>query len=135
MARLANVRKLTVEDFNGQAWAEKLIVPFNSFIDSVQAVLNKGLTIGDNMAAVIRIAEVNGTYPVKLAWPLSSKPVSVLVGDIYRTDGTAVVLTAAVGIQWSFNQSGELQLDNVVGLPVAATDTVKYKLVLEAKVG
>jgi len=41
-----------------------------------------------------------------------------------------------VFVQWSFNQVGQLQIDNVVaGWPSAPSDTVKYKLLLECKVG
>jgi len=135
MAKFGNLRKLTTEDFNGQEWAQKLIVPFNMLIDAIQAALNRALTLGENMSAKLVEVEIDGTYPVKLAWDLPAKPVSVLVGDVYRSDGTDMTLTEAVFVQWSYNQNGQLQIDNAVGFPDPASPSVKYKLNLEVKTG
>lgn len=129
------LQKLTTEEFAKQPWIEPLIRTLNQFMDEVVSGLNKNLTLEDNLAATIKTVDLDGTYPVKLAWTLNRRPQTVLVGNIQRTDGTSITLTSAVFVQWSFNQAGQLQIDNVVGLPVAASPTVKYKLTLEIKAG
>lgn len=135
MAKLPRITRLLMENFSGQPWMEPLVNTLNQFMDEVVSSLNKDLTLTDNMAAEIRTVEVNGTYPLKLAYTLSRRPVSVLVGDVKRSDGTTVTLTDAVFVQWSFNQAGQLQIDNVVGLSPAASSSIKYKLTLEVKAG
>lgn len=135
MAKLPRITRLLMENFSGQPWMEPLVNTLNQFMDEVVASLNKDLTLTDNMAAEIRTVEVNGTYPLKLAYTLNRRPVSVIVGDVKRSDGTTVTLTDAVFVQWSFNQAGQLQLDNVVGLSPAASSSIKYKLTLEVKAG
>lgn len=131
MAKLPPISRLVTEDFADQkSWIGKLLQPVNQFMESVFAALNQGLTIKDNTTGDILTAELDGTLPLKLSWSGKSKPTVVLVGDIYRSDGSTVTLTAAVGIKWSFNQSGQLQIDTVLGLPVAASASVKYKITL-----
>lgn len=133
MARVPRISRLLMETFSGQPWMEPLVNTLNQFMDEVVSSLNKDLTLTDNMAAEIRTVEVNGTYPLKLAYTLSRRPVSVLVGNVQRSDGTSITLTEAVFVQWSFNQAGQLQIDNVVGISPSAS--VKYKLTLEVKAG
>lgn len=133
MSRVPRIQRLLMETFSGQPWMEPLVNTLNQFMDEVVSSLDKDLTLTDNMAAEIRTVEVNGTYPLKLAYTLNRRPVSVLVGDVKRSDGTSFTLTDAVFVQWSFNQAGQLQIDNVVGISPSAS--VKYKLTLEVKAG
>ncbi len=134
MAKIPPISRVSQEDFPEQAsWIGRLIDPINSFVERTVAVLNKGLTVGDNMAGAMKLVEVNGTWPVKVAWELSARPMSVLVGNVYRTDGASFSLTDAVQVQWQFNQSGQLQIDGVTGITPSSAD--KYKVLLECKTG
>jgi len=134
MARLPPNQRLSQEDFPDQAdWIERLIAPINTFMERLTAVLNKGITVNDNMAGAITTVEFNGTWPVKVAWNLSQRPVSVLVGQVSRSDGASFTLTAAVQVQWQFNQSGQLQIDGVTGVTPSSVN--KYRVVLECKAG
>ena len=134
MAKLPPSQKLALEDFQEQAkWIDRLISPINAFMERMTAVLNKGITINDNMAGLVTTVELSGTWPVKVAWTLSQRPATVLVGQVYRTDGTSFTLTDAVQVQWQFNQSGQLQLDGVTG--ITPSSSAKYKVVLECKAG
>lgn len=102
-------------------------------MEQTVAALNKGITLSDNCAATLLTAELDGVFPKTFKWTLSGKPISVIVGNVYRTDGASFTLSAAVQVQWSFNQSGQLSVDGVVGITPSAAN--KYKLVLECKTG
>jgi hypothetical protein len=117
MARIPPLRRLVVEDFKDQAkWIEPLLSSINSFFETTTTALNKGLTLGENLAAEIRTVEVDGQFPIKLSWTLAAKPVSVVVGNAYRSDGTTHTHVGPISVQWSFNQAGQLQIDGVFGL-------------------
>lgn len=134
MAAIPPVRRLSTEDFPEQAkWIDKLLGPINAYMEQTTTALNRGLTIGDNFAGQVRTVELNGTFPVKLAWSLSSRPVAVLVGNTVLSSGAALTLTDAVQVQWSYNQSAQLQIDGVVG--VTPTAAAKYKLTLVVLTG
>lgn len=130
--KIPKLARLLAEDFADQTgWIEKLIGPLNSYSEFVSSALAKGLTLTDNMAADIKTVEVSGTWPVKVA--IGFRPLTVLVGNCYRTDGASFTASAAIGIQWQYNQSGQLQIDGVFGITPSVSD--KYKLVLECKAG
>ena len=134
MSKLPPSQKISQEDFPEQSkWIDRLIAPINSFMERLTAVLNKGITVNDNMSGAITTVELNGTWPVKIAWNLSQRPVSVLVGNVYLSSGSTFTLTDAVQVQWQFNQSGQLQIDGVTG--ITPSSTTKYKVVLECKTG
>jgi hypothetical protein len=134
MATLPPVQRLVTEDFADQKkWIGKLLLPLNDFMESVYRALNQGLTVKENLAADVRTVEVDGTYPLKLSWSLKSKPVAVVVGNVARSDGTALSLVDAVGVRWSYNQQSQLQIDQVVGITPSAS--TKYKLTLVSITG
>jgi hypothetical protein len=129
MAQVPSKRRLVIEDFKSQiSWIDKLIQPVNEYMESTTAALNKALTIRDNFAGDIQTVELDGNWPVKLAWRLSSRPVAVIVGNTVKSSGASFTMSSAVQVQWSFNQSGQLQIDDVVG--ITPTSSVKYKVTL-----
>ena len=133
MSAIPPLRRLASEDFSGQSWADKLVSPLNAFMESVRAALVNSLTVNENMAGMIKTVELDGNFPTKVAWTLSSRPMSVLVGNVYKSDGSSFTLSAAVQVQWSFSQTGQLSIDAVTG--ITPTSTTKYKVTLECKVG
>lgn len=134
MSRVPPIQRLQLEDFPKQTeWIGRLLEPLNAFFERATSALNKNLTITDNFLGAIKTVEVNGTWPVKVAWELPQRPISVLVGQIVRSDNTSFTLTDAVQVQWSFNQNGQLQIDGVTG--VTPSSSTKYKLTLECKAG
>lgn len=129
MAQVPTKRRLVVEDFKSQiGWIEKLIQPINEYMESSTAAFNKALTIRDNFAGDIQTIELDGVWPIKLAWKLPSRPIAVTVGNTVKSSGASFTLSSAVQVQWSFNQSGQLQIDGVVG--ITPTSSVKYKVTL-----
>lgn len=134
MAKLPPLSRLTTEEFGDQAsWIERLLSPINMFFERVVSALNKNLTIGDNFAGAIKTVELNGTWPLNVAWELPIRPMTVIVGQVYRSDNTSFTLTDAVQVQWTFNQAGQLQISGVTG--ITPSSTTKYKVVLECKCG
>jgi hypothetical protein len=124
MARLPSFRRIAA-DFIAKDYpdlADTLISPLNNFMETVTRALNKGITIGDNVDGVIATFSTDGTYPVKIRWDRSQKPVAVWIGQIARVDGAAVGLASAVSIDWSFNQAGQIEIADVVGLSASGTD-------------
>jgi hypothetical protein len=124
MARLPSFRRIAA-DFIAKDYpdlADTLISPLNNFMETVTRALNKGITIGDNVDGVIATFSTDGTYPVKIRWDRSQKPAAVWIGQIARVDGAAVGLASAVSIDWSFNQAGQIEIADVVGLSASGTD-------------
>lgn len=135
MAKLPPLQRLIADDFPDQTgWIGRLLRPVNVFFEQMTSALNRRLTINENFAGAIKEVELDGTYPVKVAWDFREKPISVLVGDIYRTDGASFSLSAAVQVQWTYNTQGQLQIDAVTGGLTIDADN-KYKLMLECKTG
>ena len=129
MAKIPPIQRLSSEEFKEQAgWIEKLLAPINTYMERTTAALDRALTIGENSSGAVLTVELDGTFPVRIVWPGRGRPNSVLVGNTVRSNGTAFTLAAAVQVQWELNQSGQLQINSVVGItPTAAT---KYKLTL-----
>lgn len=129
MAKLPPVQRLVTEDFSDQKkWIGKLLSPINQFMESIYQSLNRGLTLKDNLAADVLETQLEGVFPAKIAWTLKSKPVAVLVGQVELVSGATVSLSSAVGIRWSYNGQGVLQIDQVLGITPSAT--AKYRLTL-----
>ena len=131
MSQLPPINRLTLEDFptEQRKWLGQLIQPLNQFIESVYSALNRNLTVSENCSGDIKLVELDGTFPVKLSWSLRSKPVAVLVGNVYKSDGSSLTLSAACFVQWSFNQSSQLQIDSVVGITPSGSTKYKVQLV------
>ena len=120
----------TTKDF---AWLmPSLIAPLNYFMDQVSQALSRRLTVTENMDGDIRTVTLDGTFPVKIAWD-RRRPMSVLVGGWAQTTGTVTAPTAAVGIDWTFNQSSQIQIDAIYGITPASTK--KYQLTLQIHCG
>ena len=133
MSELPQIRRLLVEDFLEQKdWISKLFIPLNNFMDGTFTALNRGVTLRQNMAADIKVVTLNrvptATDYASVAWNLPQPPISLHVGRIARTDNTAVVLAAAVQVQWEYDTRKGLRLTNLIGL--TPTSTATYDLTL-----
>jgi hypothetical protein len=130
VSTLPPIQRLSLEDFptDQKKWLGKLLSPLNQFMESVYQSLNQGLTLKDNMAATVLETQLEGQFPAKMSWTLKSKPVAVLLGQVERVDGTTVSLASAVGLRWSYNGQGTLQIDQITG--ITPSSTVKYRVTL-----
>jgi hypothetical protein len=132
VARLPSFKKILAETWPELKWMPEFARPINQFFSEASNALNKNLTINENFSGKLLTVELDGTV-VKVPWDLPVKPLSVLVGNVYKSDGTSFTLSSAVQVQWSYNQSDQIQIDAVTGITPSAT--AKYKLVLEIKTG
>lgn len=114
MAKIPPLRRLSMEEFKEQEWIAPLLTVVNDYFERSTSAFNRSLTINDNFAGEIRTVDIDGQFPLKLSWSLGARPTAVLVGSVYRSDGAS--LTTAPQVCWSFNQSGQLQIDSVPGL-------------------
>ncbi len=128
MAKLPSLLNISPESFADVKWMPRLLGPVNLFMQSVVAAFNKQLTIEDNFAGKVMSAVLDGTMPMKLAWPLGAHPMLVVVGQVARVDGVSFTAADTVGIQWSFNQASQLQIDSVTGITPSAS--IRYRLTL-----
>jgi hypothetical protein len=120
----------TTKDF---AWlVPSLVSPLNLFMDQVSRALNRRLTITENMDGDIKTVTLDGVFPVRIAWD-RMRPKSVLVGAWAQLSGTTTAPTAAVGVDWTFNQASEIQIDAVYGITPASDK--KYQLTLQIHCG
>ena len=133
MAKLPTAKKILSESFPQLPWLPELIRPLNSFIESVTAALNQGLTFNENLDALVRNVTLDGTWPVKVAWPKTNKPVACWVGQCRKLNADHTTITTALYLDWEFAADGTLQLNNVAG--ITPTETSKYVLTLVAITG
>lgn len=129
MATIPSLKKILRDRFPSDLkWMPSLLNPLNKFMEDVTLGLNKRLTITDNFDGKILSVEVDGTYPKNLAWDRSLQPKVGWIGKIQRSSGDAVSLSNAIFLVWSFNQEGQIQIDDVPGLDDATNK--KYLLTL-----
>lgn len=119
-------KKLIIEKFPEQAgWVGGMITPINSFMDDIVNGLNKRLTIRENLNGDILSFTTSGQYPIKIKWDRPTKPTIGWIGGISRVNGATIDLTTAVTLIWSYNQEGQVQIDNLIGLDDSASKTYK----------
>jgi hypothetical protein len=124
MAKLPSFRRIAADTISKDYpdLAELLIAPLNSFMESVTRALNKQITFSDNIDAQVITLTVDGSYPLKARWDRPSKPVAIWIGQIARVDGAAAALASAVTLDWSYNQSAQIEIANIVGLSASASN-------------
>ena len=127
--RVPSFKKILMERFPEQSdWIQPLIDPLNTFMLELVAGIHKRLTVTENMDGEIKTVTMAGSSePIKLAWGQSQKPRLGIIGKISKVDGSAVSLSQAISLAWSYNQQGEVQIDDVVGLD----DSLSNQYILE----
>jgi len=133
MAQIPTLKKILQEAFPELPWMHRLASPINVFIEEVTRALNKRLTFTDNFDGEVREFLDNGEYPVKIAWNRTAKPTACWIGRIRKADGSAAALTAACTLDWYFNESGDIEISNVLGL--SSSGTTKYYINIIAVTG
>ena len=131
MSKINAIKRLVLQDFpkDVQDWLIKLIQPINQFVEQATSALSNGLTFGDNFKGKKYDLTItaNQTYPIKLAYTLNQRPISVQVAYCREDAATPSTPTAAYSVWWIYDEDG-LQV-TMIGL-----DTSKrYKVVLIAQ--
>lgn len=134
MARLPQIRRLSIEDYQDQkSWIGKLLTPLNQFLDATVSALNKDLNVVDNTTSDIKSIQLSSVptlnAPASVSWTKVIIPIAVMVGNIRLSSGANVSLSAAVQVQWQMSPDNKsLQIINVVG--VTPTSSSQYILTL-----
>jgi hypothetical protein len=124
MAKLPSFRRIAADQVSKDYpdLAELLIAPLNNFMESLTRALNKQINFSDNIDAQVITLTASGTYPLRFKWDRPSKPAAIWIGRIARVDGAAASLAAAVTLDWAFNQNGQIEIADIVGLPDTSAD-------------
>lgn len=125
---LPSLKRISRSDLkDAPGWIDGLIVPLNSFMDTVFSLLNGRLTFQENFRSTIRAARITtpATYSsgdfdeTRFLTGLPVKATGVLLLQITADDGAAI--TAATSIDW-IERNGEIRVRHVAGL----ADSTKY---------
>lgn len=105
------------------SWIEALLTPLNSFMQSVYALLDGGLTIGANVQGQFR--SIGFTTPADYASggferlvisnPLRNPATCVIIAKISEATSADPLLTSATSVQWSPDPDG-VKIRYVAGL-------------------
>lgn len=105
------------------------VIPYiNSFMRDTTKILDKRLTIMDNIDGDIKVINLSGNFPLYLAWDRPTKPVIGILGALRRVDGTNFTLSAAVTIDWEFDNTGMIKLKGIPGLTTSSTAIYEAKI-------
>jgi hypothetical protein len=130
MARLPSFKRI-VGDLIQKDYPELrdvLVVPLNNFMESITRALNNRITFGENFDGQVFTTQDSGQYPIKLNWTRPTKPIAVWLGSVLRSDGAEVTLANAVSLNWFYNQDGQIEIIEVLGLSASSADT--YDIVI-----
>src|SRR4030095_16438419 len=89
--KLQNIKRLTREEVpEAPDWIEKVLTPFNQFMEQVTVALQGRLKFGDNLAGTIKTFGFSDNTELLIKNPLPQKPVGVIpifsdqIIDTYR---------------------------------------------------
>lgn len=133
MARLPTFQRILPEDFPELEWLPRFAEPLNRFMEEVTAALNQQLRVSENMDGIVKVVQIDGTYPKKFQWPLKIRPVAAWVGQCREIDENHTTRSTAVDLDWEFTADGQFQINAVPGLTAALDD--KFNLTIIAITG
>lgn len=135
MAKLPTQKRITPETFPDQEkWIPQLLEPLNRFMEEVTRALNNELTVNENLDAVVRTVELDGTYPVKFKWERKNRPRAAWIGQCRETSENHVTLSTPIYLDWVYTQEGMFQINDVVGLTGPSASN-KFNLTIIAIAG
>lgn len=111
MALLPLFRRLNKEDIpNAPNWISDIINPLNTFQEQTLALLNGQLSIGQNVQGQKFTSSFTtpSTYatgaftPIKFLYIGGGQPSCLMIGQITRTDGTAITTPVSI-TGWTLN--------------------------------
>jgi hypothetical protein len=123
--------RLLAEDFqDAPSWLSRLFSTLNRFMEQTIAVLDGGISFGDNILArrFSTSFTTTGTYvdgdflPISFSWIAPVLPLAVLVVQVINSDGTPFL--GSVGTpQWRYS-NGAINITYIPGLD----NNVKYNV-------
>lgn len=128
MGKVPNIRRILSENYPDLDWMPRLANTINVFMEQTIRLLNNNLNFADNFDGEVKEITVDGQYPLKVSWGRNQKPIAVWIGRALRLDGSEATYTSALTLKWRFNENGQIEISDVVGLD--DSETAKYKLVI-----
>jgi hypothetical protein len=128
MAKYAKTGRFLKEDFPGApSWMDNFLKQLNKFKDQVEQLLDKKLTISDNMAGGIYELELDTTGSVDNALPVSfkftqGKPKVVFCGGCWDVTGEETPVSVQ-SPAWTYDQESI----SIIGLNGLSADR-KYRV-------
>lgn len=99
----------------------------NPFIRDVRNILDKRLTISENINAEVKTINLDGKFPIYLEWTRPDKPELAILGALRRIDGTAFTLSSAVTIDWEWIDN-KIKIKGIPGLTTSNTAIYEAKI-------
>ena len=117
MAKLPVLKAFLAQDYlSAGPWIGKFLYTLNLFTGTIYSSLNNGLTVQDNMLAVVSTQTLKGSNPTTtFKWPYATLPVGVVLWNITDVSTVPAPITTATTIQWSAG-GGTVIISNITGL-------------------
>lgn len=119
--KLPVIQRFQKQNYPGSAdWFTRFLSDINQFTETVWNILNKNLTLTDNLdAQVYSTTVLAGATAADNAFQfettLNHSPTVILVGNVADTQAYSTPLSAAVGIQWTVSGT-TISITGVTGL-------------------
>lgn len=130
MAKLPPFKRIAAEQFTEDE-VSRLVGLINRFQEDTYRALNGNLTI-DNLRGRFYDAEINGTYPLKLAWDLRSPPTDAWITKAREKTGSHTNFSSALFLDWEYTADGKFQINAIPGLTASATAKYIVRIKVEA---
>lgn len=128
MGRVPAIRRIIPESFKDVPWIGKLASPINVFMEETIRLFQKNLNFTDNFDGQVLNITAEGQYPLLVRWDRPNKPIALWIGAVYRNNGANISFTVAPFINWSFNESRQIEITSILGLD--DSDTKKYNVII-----
>ncbi len=132
MAKLPTIKRITDEGFPAEVrkWLTRLTGPLNQFMEQVSGALNRNLTVNDNFAGEIKTITLDGSFPLKLSYSLKSPPAFASLGSCRELNGSHVVPTSAIYVDWEFGADSTLIINGITGVTPDADNKYIIKVLI-----
>lgn len=132
---LPEVKRLLREDFTDVEgeWVDRLIYPINSFNEQVYSLLDKSITIDDNIVGDIYTTTftTSANYissrafsPIQIPWSYSNQPRVLILAQINEVNSDNIITNPVQVTDWKLTNPGIIQVRFMVGLH----NSTKYKV-------
>lgn len=128
MGQVPSIRRIVAESFKDVPWINRLAYPINTFMEQTISLFQKNLNFTDNFDGQLLNLVADGQYPLLVKWDRPNKPAAIWIGAIYRTSGEEVSFTNALFIKWTFNESRQIEISDILNLDDSSTK--KYNITI-----
>jgi len=137
MSKVPEFRRFLREDFKeAPNWIERLFIPLNLFLEQTYTLVNKNLTIGDNISGKwfttsfsTGASYTTGAFePILIPWDVSKSCEAVIVGYVREASDSYTVITNAVSVDWLQISASQVRVNYIAGLQNSKKYNAKFLL-------